>query len=241
MTRRELDELAYLLHANVQRGDYERLDNPANVEERKLLKYFYSIIILNQKRIISLPFTIIETSCNCTINHFLGMREMWSQMSNQKKNSYYKRVIQIYKRPNRDVVITSSSSTIGNKSIFNYLLDYIFFLENNSLSPNDFIDNTNPSSLISMNPLSIELKRQTSTPLSFHSIASSKTDDSPDESTSKTNIFTDIVNELIKGAKGLDKLSCTPTVFVNSIHNFVRSTIDKQNQIITNLERQVEQ
>jgi hypothetical protein len=42
------------------------------------------------------------------------MREIWSQMSNQKKNSYYKRVIQIYKKPNRDVVITSSSSTIGN-------------------------------------------------------------------------------------------------------------------------------
>lgn len=35
---------------------------------------------------------------------------MWCQMSNYKKNIYYKRVIQIYKRPNRDVVITSSSS-----------------------------------------------------------------------------------------------------------------------------------
>jgi len=103
------------------------------------------------------------------------------------------------------------------------------FIENNSISSNDFIDNT------TINPLSIELKRQTSTPLSFHSI-----DESSCESSSKTNIFTDIVNELIKGAKGLDKLSCTPTAFVNSIHNFVRSTIDKQNQIITNLERQVE-
>ncbi len=35
MTRKELDELAYLLHANVQRGDYEKIDNPAKVEERK--------------------------------------------------------------------------------------------------------------------------------------------------------------------------------------------------------------
>lgn len=104
------------------------------------------------------------------------------------------------------------------------------YLENNLLSSNDSIDNTN----------SIELKRQTSTPLSFHSINSSTTDESPHESISKTTIFTDIVNELIKGAKGLDKLSCTPTAFVNSIHNFVRSTIDKQNQIIVNLEQQVE-
>jgi hypothetical protein len=35
ITRKELDELAYLLHANVQRGDYERIDNPTKVEERK--------------------------------------------------------------------------------------------------------------------------------------------------------------------------------------------------------------
>jgi hypothetical protein len=115
--------------------------------------------------------------------------------------------------------------------IIQFFLRYIysfcvFFIENNSISSNDLIDNTT---------MNIELKRQTSTPLSFHSI-----DESSCESSSKTNIFTDIVNELIKGAKGLDKLSCTPTAFVNSIHNFVRSTIDKQNQIITNLERQVE-
>lgn len=91
-----------------------------------------------------------------------------------------------------------------------------------------------------MNSLSIDIKRQTSTPLSFHSINSSSNDESPYESTTKTTIFTDIVNELVKGAKGLDKLSCTPTTFANSIHNFVRSTIDKQNQILTNLEQQVE-
>jgi hypothetical protein len=35
ITKNQLDELAYLLHANVQRGDYERMDNPAKVEERK--------------------------------------------------------------------------------------------------------------------------------------------------------------------------------------------------------------
>jgi hypothetical protein len=53
------------------------------------------------------------------------MRELWSQMSNQKKNSYYKRVIQIYKRPNRDVVIASSSSTIGNNNYFIVLFHYL--------------------------------------------------------------------------------------------------------------------
>jgi hypothetical protein len=111
-------------------------------------------------------------------------------------------------------------------------LDFLF-LESNLLSSNDLTNS-------SMNPLSVELQRQTSTPLSFYSIASSTNDESPIESTSKTNIFTDIVNELIKGAKGLDKLSYSPTAFVNSIDNFVRSTIEKQNEIITNLERQVE-
>ncbi len=118
------------------------------------------------------------------------------------------------------VIIIHSSLDLYIRFVF------CFFIENNSISSNDLIDNTT---------MNIELKRQTSTPLSFHSI-----DESSCESSSKTNIFTDIVNELIKGAKGLDKLSCTPTAFVNSIHNFVHSTIDKQNQIITNLERQVE-
>ncbi|CAF3561581.1 unnamed protein product [Rotaria sordida] len=183
MTPRELDELAYLLHANVQRGQFERIGNPAKVEE-------------------------------C-------MRELWSQMNIQKKNSYYKRVIQIYKRPNRDVVITSSSSTIENNST----------------------DNINTSS-ISNDSLPVELKRQTSTPLSFHSVTSSITDEqsiiSPEELNLKTNIFTDIVNELIKGAKGLDKLSCSPTDFVNSIYKFVQSTIDKQIQTVKNLEQLIE-
>ncbi len=35
ITPKELDELAYLLHANVQRGEYERIDNPTKVEERE--------------------------------------------------------------------------------------------------------------------------------------------------------------------------------------------------------------
>lgn len=158
---------------------------------------------------------------------------MWSQMSNQKKNSYYKRVIQIYKRPNRDVVITSSSSTIGKKKrIIRNSESFIrLFLETNFIASNDSIDNTNSS---------VEFKRQTSTPLSFHSIPSSTADDSPNETISHPNMFTDIVNELIKGAKGLDKLSCSPTTFINSIHNFVQSPMEKQNQIIINLEQQVE-
>lgn len=35
ITEKKLDELAYLLHANNQRADYERMVNPAKVEERK--------------------------------------------------------------------------------------------------------------------------------------------------------------------------------------------------------------
>jgi hypothetical protein len=100
MTQRELDELAYLLHANVHRGEFERITNPTKVEERKSLQNYSSS-------------SFIQIS---------GMREMWSQMSMQKKNSYYKRVIQIYKRPNRDVVI-ASSSTIGN-----YLISFFDFI-----------------------------------------------------------------------------------------------------------------
>ncbi|CAM4740698.1 unnamed protein product [Rotaria magnacalcarata] len=190
MTQRELDELAYLLHANVHRGQYERIGNPTQVEER--------------------------------------MREMWSKMSIHKKKTYYNRVIQIYKRPHHDVVIASPASTI----------------ETNSLSSTaSYTDNKNTSS-ISVDVPFVELKRQTSTPLSFHSVASSVVDEqsiiSPDESDSKSNVFTDIVNELITGAKGLDKLSCSPSIFVNSIHKFVRSTLDKQMETVKNLEQQLE-
>ncbi|CAF0777524.1 unnamed protein product [Adineta steineri] len=192
MTSRELDELAYLLHANVHRGDYEQIDNPAKVEER--------------------------------------MREMWSQMTNQKKNSYKKRVIEIYKKPNRDTVIASSSSLSSTN-------------ENNSLLSNDLTNDTATSSL-AINSLSLELRRQTSTPLSFHSIPSSTIDEqsiiSPEESNLKTNLSTDIVNEIIKGAKGLDKLSSSPTDFINSIRNFIRLSIDNQTQIVNKLQQQIE-
>ncbi|CAF3317736.1 unnamed protein product [Rotaria socialis] len=190
MTQRELDELAYLLHANVHRGQYERIGNPTQVEER--------------------------------------MREIWSKMSIHKKKTYYNRVIQIYKRPHHDVVIASPASAI----------------ETNSLSSTtSYTDNKNTSS-ISVDVPFVELKRQTSTPLSFHSVASSVVDEqpiiSPVESDSKSNVFTDIVNELITGAKGLDKLSCSPTIFVNSIHKFVRSTLDKQIETVKSLEQQLE-
>ncbi|CAF0725056.1 unnamed protein product [Adineta ricciae] len=187
ITQRELDEQAYLLHTKDHRGNYERVTNPAKIEER--------------------------------------MREMWSEMSEQKKNTYYKRVIQLYKKPNRDVVITSSS------------------LENHSFLSNDSTDNTN-SSTLSISSLSVDFKRQTSTPLSFHSVPSSIHDDqstiSSNESSSKTNISTDIVNELINGAKGLDRLSSSPTVFIDSIQNFVQLPIDKQIQTVRNLEQQLE-
>jgi hypothetical protein len=39
----------------------------------------------------------------------LDMRTMWSQMSSQNKKAYYKRVIDIYKRPERAVTIASTS------------------------------------------------------------------------------------------------------------------------------------
>lgn len=175
------------------------------------------------------------------------MHESWSQMSSQKKNGFYKRVIQIYKRPNRDVVIASSSPTCGNDmGLLRYSgrsISSSSFIETNSLSTNEHTDNTH-SSVTNISPLLVELQRQTSTPLSFHSIASSTPDEpsalSPPDSISKTSIFADIVNELIKGAKGLDKLSCTPVAFTNSIHNFVRSSSDKQTQLVRDLERQVE-
>lgn len=175
------------------------------------------------------------------------MHESWSQMSSQKKNGFYKRVIQIYKRPNRDVVIASSSPTCGNDmGLLRYSgrsISSSSFIEKNPLSTNEHTDNTH-SSVTNISPLLVELQRQTSTPLSFHSIASSTPDEqsalSPPDSISKTSIFADIVNELIKGAKGLDKLSCTPVAFTNSIHNFVRSSSDKQTQLVRDLERQVE-
>lgn len=85
--------------------------------------------------------------------------------------------------------------------------------------------------------ISTELIRQTSTPLSFHSIASSSIDD---QSINSPHIFTDIVNELIKGAKGLDKLSCSLITFTNSIHNFIRLTNEKQNEKLDNLQNELE-
>ena len=98
-------------------------------------------------------------------------------------------------------------------------------------------------SFLGNHPDSLELKRQTSTPLSFHSIPSSSTEEqsinSP-YSVSKTHIFTDIVNELIKGAKGLDKLSCSLANFTNSIHNFIRLTIEKQTERVEHLQKELE-
>ncbi|UJR13519.1 hypothetical protein I4U23_000533 [Adineta vaga] len=87
--------------------------------------------------------------------------------------------------------------------------------------------------------------RQTSTPLSFHSIPSSVSIDeqlspSNQSTITKTHIFSDIVNELIKGAKGLDKLSCSLVTFTNSIHDFIRLTIKKQNEKVEQLQRELE-
>ncbi|CAF1176380.1 unnamed protein product [Adineta ricciae] len=92
----------------------------------------------------------------------------------------------------------------------------------------------------------MNLNRQTSTPLSFHSIPLSSVDadeqsmTSPLSDLSKPHIVIDIVNELIKGAKGLDKLSHSLTTFTNSIHDFVRLTNDKQADRVEQLQRELE-
>ena len=85
--------------------------------------------------------------------------------------------------------------------------------------------------------------RQSSTPLSFHSVVSSTTDEQIPSSPliiSKTQIFTDIVNELIQGAKGLDKLSYSLANFTKSIHDFIRLTTDKQTEKVKHLENELE-
>jgi hypothetical protein len=86
-------------------------------------------------------------------------------------------------------------------------------------------------------------QRDNGNKISFHSVSSSITNEqsilSPQEFPLKMNTFNNIVNELIKGAKGLDKLSYSPNDFINSIQTFVRSTIDKQIQTVYNLEKQV--
>ncbi len=87
-------------------------------------------------------------------------------------------------------------------------------------------------------------QRDNGNKISFHSVSSSITNEqsilSPQEFPLKMNTFNNIVNELIKGAKGSDKLSYSPNDFINSIQTFVRSTIDKQIQTVYNLEKQVE-
>lgn len=85
--------------------------------------------------------------------------------------------------------------------------------------------------------------RQSSTPLSFHSVVSSTTDEqiiSSPLTNSKTQIYTDIVNELIQGAKGLDKLSYSLANFAKTIHDFLRLTIDKQTEKVDNLQSELE-
>jgi hypothetical protein len=141
---------------------------------------------------------------------------------------------------NNNKTVLQQSNGINFVFIFSYL-SINFFAENLSSSSYDLNDNS------SMNLFSTELKRQSSTPLSFHSIPSSSTTDeqsiiSPHSQSivSKTHIFTDIVNELIKGAKGLDKLSCSLITFTNSIHDFIRLTNEKQNEKVEQLQRELE-
>ena len=161
-------------------------------------------------------------------------------MTLQKKNVYYKRVLKIYKRPNRDVAMTSSNPIATN---INEKNSTMINLQTKSIEPTE---NSTPILVAPahLTSMTIELQRQTSTPLSFHSVPSSIPEDqsisSPQESVAKTAIFADVVNELINGVKGLDKLSCTPASFTNAIHEFVRSNLDKQSQTVKSLEKQVE-
>lgn len=91
-----------------------------------------------------------------------------------------------------------------------------------------------------------DLTRQTSTPLSFHSVPSSSADDqsfsSPHSQSAipRSHIFTEIVNELITGAKGLDKLSCSLATFTKSIHDFIRLPSKKQNETVDQLQRELD-
>ncbi|CAF1160224.1 unnamed protein product [Adineta steineri] len=128
-------------------------------------------------------------------------------------------------------------------------------LKQDSIKESNMVNNKeNYSSLLSYDPnnntSSVELNRQTSTPLSFHSIPPSSSSSAIDDQSltsphsqsivSKTHIFTDIVNELIKGAKGLDKLSCSLVTFTNSIHDFIRLTVEKQNEKIESFQKELE-
>jgi hypothetical protein len=116
-------------------------------------------------------------------------------------------------------------------------------LGKNSLATHNS-NSTNHSLLHIPSSLSTELKRQTSTPSSFYSVVSSATADeqslvSPQDSMPKTNLFTDIVNELIQGVNGLDRLSCTPATFTASIQDFVQLSVDERIHAVNVLEQQI--
>ncbi len=57
MTQKELDELAYLLHANAQRDDHEQIDDPAKVEESKSFADHTEVTARD------------KIGCRCTFNH----------------------------------------------------------------------------------------------------------------------------------------------------------------------------
>ena len=54
------------------------------------------------------------------------------------------------------------------------------------------------------------------------------------------HIFAGAVNELLKTAKDLDKLSCSVAKFTSSVHHFVRLSIDEKTKVMKSLERKIE-
>ena len=119
----------------------------------------------------------------------------------------------------------------------------LLFAENTPSSSIELTDTTSAPS-IAVTSLSCGSEREASTPLSFHSVASSANDDpcivSAEDSVSKAHLFTDAVNELLKSAKDLDKLSYSLSTFTSSIHDFVRSSIDQKTHAMKILERDTE-
>ncbi|CAF0851327.1 unnamed protein product [Didymodactylos carnosus] len=222
LTEIQLDELAYLLHANVHRSDIEKISDTNKVEER--------------------------------------MRDLWRSMSTTKKKAYYTRVLNLHKRPNRGVVVVPADE-IGNSTT------PILQPPTTSVSPSTITPPLSSTPTSTINPF-VSTHRSPS-PLLFQSISTpvnvefdmlmQKNDTSPsqkqhpqeqiieiapsiayvDPQQSKSFIFKDIIDELIKGSKGLDKL-CQPSSVLNSIQHFIQSSQEKQIDTLKKLEKDAE-
>ncbi|CAF0778177.1 unnamed protein product [Didymodactylos carnosus] len=222
LTEIQLDELAYLLHANVHRSDIEKIGDTNKVEER--------------------------------------MRDLWRSMSITKKKAYYTRVLNLHKRPNRGVVVVPADE-IGN-STTPILQPPTVTFSSSAITPPlsstpTLMINPFTSTHHSPSPL---LFQSVSTPINHElevsmqkndklSIQKQHTQEQFIEITpptvyispqlSKSAIFKDIVDELIKGSKGLDKL-CQPSSVLNSVQQFIQSSQEKQIDTVKKLEKDAE-